>query len=506
MHRKLAYFFCVFLVLLCSIECMAGDEPQLILANLTAGSENLYLEKLQAVNRQTITFLDKVRAPATGLVESFHGSSPYYYDSASEQYYPDKAGVLDQQGFTYDTSLVVMVYALNGQVQKAKQILTVLERNFKIEKNGYIGLLNAYNISDFNDQDQYGLEMGIDGDRIHVGPNMWIALAALQYNKMSGTSQFLPFVVEIAKWAYGLPHFVMPDGSRGAVCMGSGWGPDWSTVFSTENIIDNFAVLNWLEKIYQTGTETERRIFTAKGFGLKEILEEKENIKQWLLKVGFNREYQSFNCGYNEFGVDKTKALDTVSWGIAAIGPAVLINWGIDPFKMVDFAEQNFQVYQEINGEPITGFDFTDEKYKDPNRQQVIWWEGTGQMIVMYQVMADYCRQLGDIDRMSSFQRKALQYLAEMDKMSRIARLPNGVLPYTSIQPKDKELVNTFFYGWEIPRGKNGQWVTSLASTMWRIIASVGFNPLVNEQRTIGMLQDLGPKMWAKVDAKAVNQ
>ncbi|MDD5492190.1 MAG: hypothetical protein PHV60_05870 [bacterium] len=499
MNRKLAHFFCVFLVLICSVECLAGDEPQMIMANLV-NTGNPYLEKLVAVNQQTITFLDKERAATTGLIESFHGSSVYYYDDASKQYYPDKEGILDQQGFTYDLALVVMVYTLNGQYQKAKQILKVLEQNFSVEKNGHIGLLNSYKINDFNGQDEYSLEIGIDGDRIHVGPNMWIALAALQFNKMTGTRQFLPFAVEVAKWAYNLPHYVMKDGSRGAVCMGSGWGPDWSTVFSTENIIDNYAVLNWLEQIYQAGTEMERRVFTAKGFGLKKIQEEKESIKQWLLKIGFNREYRSFNCGYNEFGVDKTKALDTVSWGISGIGPAVLASWGIDPFKMVDFAEQNFQVYQEIKGEPITGFDFTDEKYKDPHRPRIIWWEGTGQMIVMYQVMADYCRQLGDIDRMVSCQRKAMQYLAEMDKMSRMARLPYGVLPYTSIQPKDTELVNTFFYGWEIPRGKNGHWVTSLASTMWRAIGSIGFNPLVSEQTTIGMLQDLNTKMWAKLD------
>lgn len=499
MSRKIAHFFCAFLVLLCSIECLAGDEKQMILASLT-GVRAPYLEKLLAVNQQTITFLDRERVSATGLMESFHGSSPYYYDSASEQYYPDKEGILDQQGFTYDLSLVVMVYTLNGQYRKAKKILQVLEHNFSIEKNGYIGLLNSYKIDDFNNQDEDSLEMGIDGDRIHVGPNMWIALAALQYNKLTGTRRFLPFAIEIAKWAYNLTHYIMPDGSRGAVCMGSGWGPDWSTVFATENIIDNYAVLNWLEQVYQVSTVKERRIFAAKNFGLKKIKEEKECIKQWLIKIGFNREYQSFNCGYNEFGIDKTKALDTVSWGISGIGPAVLSSWGIDPFKMVDFAEQNFQVYQEIKGEPITGFDFTDEKYKDPHRPRLIWWEGTGQMIIMYQVMADYCRQLGDIDRMGSYQRKAMQYLAEMDKMSRIARLPNGVLPYTSIQPKDTELFNTFFYGWEIPRGKNGQWVTSLASTMWRTIAALGFNPLTSEQRTMGMLQDLNTEMWAKLD------
>jgi hypothetical protein len=503
MNRKLAHFFCVFLVLLCSVECLAGDEKGIVLANLAAAG-NPYLEKLVAVNRQTLSFLDKERVSTTGLIESFHGSSPYYYDPASAQYYPDKTGALDQQGFTYDLSLVVMVYSLNRQYQKAKQILQVLENNFYINKNGYIGLLNSYKINDFNSQNQYSLEMGIDGDRIHVGPNMWVALAALQYDKMTGTHQFLPFAIEIAKWAYKLPHYILKDGHRGAVCMGSGWGPDWSTVYSTENIIDNYAVLNWLEQIYQTASDKERRIFAIKGFGLKYIQAEKVRIKQWLLQVGFNREYQSFNCGYNEFGVDKTKALDTVSWSISGIGPAVLASWGIDPFKMVDFAEQNFQVYQEINGEPITGFDFTDEEYKDPNRPRIIWWEGTGQMIVMYQVMADYCRQLGDIERMVSCQRKAMQYLVEMDKMSRMARLPHGVLPYTSIQPKDTELINTFFYGWEIPRGRNGQWVTSLASTMWRLIASVGFNPLVSEQRTMGMLQNLNTKRWVKFDFETV--
>ena len=502
MHRKVVvYFFCALTFITVSFSSLFAQEARMVLANLnTPVNANLYLEKLRSIDAQTLTFLDKERSANTGLVESFHGSSTYYYDPASEKYYPDKAGILDQQGFTYDLALVIITYTLNGQFKQAANILSVLQDNFSVEKNGNIGLLNAYNIADFGTTALNSLDMGIDGDRIHVGPNMWVALAALQYDQISQTREFLPLVIDIAHWAYGLPHYRFSDGSRGAVCMGSGWGPDWSTVFSAENIIDNYAVLKWLEAIYNTADGATQQIFNSKHFSLAEIQQEKACIKRWLVEVGFNKDYQSFNCGYNENGVDKTKALDTVSWGISALGPAELVSWGIDPFKMVEFAESNFQVKQNVRGQDIEGFDFTDEQYKDPNRPRVIWWEGTGQMILMYQVMADYCRQTGDIDRMTEYQNKAVFFLKEEDKMSRIANLPCGVLPYTSIQPKDTEVLNTFFYGWEIPRGRNGQWVTSMASTLWRVISMSGFNPLTCEQRTVGMLKNTGAEMWAKAE------
>lgn len=453
----------------------------------------LFLKRAEQLTSKTVVFLDEERSEVTGLVESYRGSSLYYYDPASEQYYPDKLGILDYQAFTYDLSLVCMVYCLSGQFDKAERILRVLEKNFLIEKNGNKGLLNSYLITDFAGTiDEDALVMGIDGDRIHVGPNMWIALSALHYNAITETNTFLPFVLEIARWAYEMPHFAFADGSRGAVCMGSGWGPDWSTVYSTENIVDYYAVLQWLEEIYRKDSPLLEKIFRQKNFTADKISDEKQCLEKWLVSVGFNPEYQSFNCGYNEQGIDRTKALDTVSWGIAALGPARLEKWGIDPFKMVEFAEKNFHVRQRIAEVEIEGFDFTTEEYKDPNRMPVIWWEGTGQMILMYQVMAEYCQQKSDFVQMEKFQKKALRYLQEMDKMTSIAQLPHGMLPYTSIQPKDTEIVNTFFYGWEIPRGRDGQWVSSLASSLWRIVGMVGFNPLLREQKTMGMLKGMG--------------
>ncbi len=480
---------------------VAGAQTGFVLANLnTPGEKNYYLEKLNTLDHKVLSFLERQRNQGTGLLESFHGSSNYYYDEASQQYYAQKAGLLDQQAFTYDLALAVIVYVINGQNKKADDILAVLKDNFFVEKNGYIGLLNAYQTSEFDVWGQDNLLMGVDGDRIHVGPNMWVAMASLQYDRLSHTAKYLDFAIAIAKWAYGLPHFRFADGSRGAVSMGSGWGPDWSTVYSTENIIDNYAVLQMLEELYKTADEQEKSIFAANKFGLKEIQYEKQCIKNWLLRVGFNKNYQSFNCGYNEKGVDQTKALDTVSWSITALGPEVLVSWGLNPVKMIQFAEENFLVQQEINGEMIEGFDFTDEQGKDKNRPRLIWWEGTGEMVLAYQVMADYSQRQGNPARAEAYQEKALRFLMAMERMNEQAGLPEGVLPYTSIQPKDREVLNTFFYEWEIPRGRGGRWVSALSSTLWRILGMTGFNPLVHEQRTAGLLKHTSEEMRAKAN------
>lgn len=505
MKKSLLFFMCCVMIMLGNSnegEAMGNNTLQIFRRE----KSSLFFKRAYQLTTNTTSFLDEKRSDITGLVESYHGSSTFYYDCASEEYYPDKIGILDYQAFTYDLSLVCMVYCLDNQFEKASQILDVLQTNFAIEKNGYKGLLNSYLITDFDmSTGEEGLKMGIDGDRIHVGPNMWVALAALHYDELTTTRTFLPFVLDIAHWAYDLPHFTFPDGSRGVASMGSGWGPDWSFVYSTENIIDYYAVLNWLEEVY-TKDFNAQKVFRQKDFDIDKIVSEKSCIEKWLVSVAFNSEYQSFNCGYNEQGVDKTKALDTVSWGIAALTPDKLLKWGMDPFKMVEFAERNFLVRQQVDEIEIEGFDFTSVEYKDPKRTPVIWWEGTGQMILMYQVMAEFCQRQGDIVNMNKFRRKALRYLQEMDKMSAIAQLPQGVLPYTSIQPKDKEIVNTFFYGWEIPRGNEGRWVSSLASSLWRIIGMTGFNPLVREQKTVGLLREMGIELVQVLSNNAAEQ
>lgn len=478
-----------------------GKEAMLVFNTLQGDpKESIYLQSLIDLDRSILLHLNKQSNSSTGLVESYQGTSTCYFDDASQQYYQQEEGQLDKQAFTYDLSLAVMMYTINKQNKRAERIMRILKNNFYSVKNGYTGLLNSYRTSEFDIWGEDMLLAGIDGDRIHVGPNMWVALAALHYDQVNHTNKYLGFAIDIARWAYDLPHFKFSDGTRGAVSMGSGWGPDWSKVYSTENVIDNYAVLIMLEQVYLQANSHDQQLFKTHNLSLKNIQYEKKCIKKWLSKVAYNRQYQSFNCGYNELGKDTTKALDTVSWSIAAIGPEELVEWGLDPVKMIQFAEDNFQVQHTINGVSIAGFDFTDEKGKDPKRPRLIWWEGTGQMIIAYQVMAEFCQRNRAFGKASEYQEKAIRFLAEMKKMNDLAGLPEGVLPYTSIQPGDKEVLNTFFFGWEIPRGENGQWVSSLSSTVWRVFGLSGFNPLTLEQKTIGKLQHVPNEMRAKTE------
>lgn len=484
-----------------------GQEARLVFNTLKEDPRgNIYLQSLIDLDRSILLHLNKHSNPSTGLVESYQGTSGCYFDEASQQYYKQKDGLLDQQAFTYDLALAVMMYTINKQNDRAEQILRILKNNFYSLKNGYSGLLNSYRTSEFDIWGEDTLLAGIDGDRIHVGPNMWVALAALQYDRINHTNKYLSFAIDIARWAYDLPHFKFADGTRGVASMGSGWGPDWSTVYSTENVIDNYAVLNMLEQIYRQEQGRVQELFDTRKLSLKKIKYEKACIKKWLLKIAYNRQYQSFNCGYNEFGADTTKALDTVSWSIAAIGPDELVRWGLDPVKMIQFAEDNFLVQHEINGISISGFDFTDEKGKDPKRPRLIWWEGTGEMVVTYQVMAEFCRRNLALSQAEEYEEKAIRYLAEMNKMNALAKLPKGVLPYTSMQPGEREVINTFFFGWEIPRGKNGQWVTALASTVWSVFGLSGFNPLVADQKTIGELQYVPDEKRASIEKALKNK
>ncbi len=490
-------YFIIFIISLClaaSWSRVYGQE-----------ADNIYRQSLADLNKSVLLHLDKHSNQTTGLVESFQGTTGYYFDDATKRYYQQKEGLLDQQAFTYDLALAVIMYTINDQKSKADQILRILKNNFYAVKNGYTGLLTSYRITSFDIWGEDALLAGIDGDRIHVGPNMWVALAALQYDQVNHTHKYLKFAIDIARWAYNLPHFRFPDGSRGAVSMGSGWGTNWSKVYSTENVIDNYAVLTILEQIYQQDPGKYQQLFEQRKFGLKKIRYEKACIKKWLLEIVYSRQNKLFHCGYNESGVDTTKALDTVSWSIAAIGPEEMIRWGLDPFKMIKCAEDNFLVQHDINDIAISGFDFTDEKGKDPKRSRLIWWEGTGQMVITYQVMAEFCRRNQAPDQAAEYEEKAFRYIAEMNKMNELAKLPKGILPYTSIQPRDREIINTFFFGWEIPRGKNGQWVTALSSTIWRVFGLSGFNPLVKEQKTSGGLQQVPRKMRAGMQKEIKN-
>ena len=98
---------------------------------------------------------------------------------------------------------------------------------------------------------------------------------------------------------------------------------------------------------------------------------------------------------------------------------------------------------------------------------------------------SEYAGRNGDDDLAKAYREKAVYYNGMLDKISDAVKLPDWALPYTSLRPREKQIVMTFRDEWEIPRGNEGQWVASTASTIWRYFALAAFNPMVFDKRTV---------------------
>ena len=81
--------------------------------------------------------------------------------------------------------------------------------------------------------------------------------------------------------------------------MGYGWQPpDWSTVYSTENVVDYYAVLKMLKYIYKHSNKNVASFFERANYGVKDIDEEMANIERWLTKLIYDKKKGTFNMGY----------------------------------------------------------------------------------------------------------------------------------------------------------------------------------------------------------------
>jgi hypothetical protein len=434
------------------------------------------------IEGQTTRFFDRQHSSVNGLIESFRGTSCYAYDLFTKAFTYGHGGVLDCQAFTYDNAVAMLTYLIAGQDKKAADILKVYRKEFYYDKNDHVGLFNSYRTD--KDCGNGGLTLGIDGDRIHLGPTMWVGIAALQYTALTGDLQFLSLVIDMAKWTQRLNHYRFPDGQKGAPSMGFGWGPDWSTVYSTENVVDYYAVLTMLREIYIRGDDKIKNIYNHKSFGLKDMDFELAGVTRWMKDVAYDKEKKAFNCGSNENGPDRTAALDTVSWTIAAFGPEKLERMGVDPFALIDHAESQFLVKCALGDMKIEGFDFTNPQGRNRSLRMV-WFEGTGLQTVTYQVMSRYAKKKGIKDRAEAYRQKAIKFSNELQRASEIIKLADSALPYTSRCPAEQEIILTFRDEWEIPRGNKGQWVSSASSTGWRYFALAGFNPLSFDEEVI---------------------
>lgn len=355
--------------------------------------------------------------PKTGLIISYEGDP-----------------ALKDVAFTYDQALMVQCLLYYGDIDAAKRCIDFYASRAKRISGGFA---NAYD--------------AISGDIaepiVHTGPNMWIGLSAIKYFLKSQDKQYIPLAMSIADWAIELQRDDPDGGLRG--------GPNvqW---FSTEHNLDAYAFFYILAKATNDArySDVSYRVF------------------EWLKKYGHNRQENRFNRGKG----DSTIATDTLAWAIAAIGPERLQEEGLDPDRILEFAEDECRVKTTFirptkDVIEVTGFDFT--KASNIARGGIISSEWTGQMIVAYKIMSDFYNLRGEVERAEIYLRKAKFYEEELDKLIITSPCKAGhkgwALPYAT--QNDVETG----HGWRTAKGSQ---TGSTSATIYGIFAKVGYNPL----------------------------
>lgn len=471
-----------------------------IFLSIHTGSGNL-----QKHRNNIEDFLNSIQSKTTGLFNSFQNTATWIEDN---RFYPKiplmrtAKGYLDSQAFLYDNCLCIIALIDLERFKMAATILSTLEDNFFVSKNGNQGLFNSY-VSTHFDYFFYTrpgvynyLVMGIDGDRIHLGPNTWVGYAAQLYYFRTYSVEFVDFVFKMFLWAKNeLAHYRLPNGNIGAPCMGFGWGAPWPKIFSTENIIDYYAFLDNTIKIIEKRDRRVLRIMKKNNITLNDVIREKNKTEDHLRQIGYNQRGTFNRGGFGPtpdggYTVDTVEALDVNSWAVPALGCDKLKDMGCDPVELMRNCERKFRVKNTIQGRDYYGFDFTTTKgYVGKRQGPIIWWEGTGEMVLAYHLVAEWAEKKHREKDAEECREKYHFYLDQMDSFSDdVMDSSCYELPYVAYRIKEKEVSYTFNDWWPIARAsRSGQdllssegeepWVICISSTLWRYFGAAKFNP-----------------------------
>jgi hypothetical protein len=388
----------------------------------TVAEELLQLDKrratLEEANfRKMYQWLKIHQNPHTGLVMSFEGDSN-----------------IANWAFTYDQSLLIQAYTIFSDFDRARKMLDFF--NKKAERRERL-FLNAYYANDGSPAEHV----------IHSGPNIWLGMAVLHYTKETQDSSYLDLAEDIAQGIINLQNQDSDGGIRG--------GPN-VTWYATEHNLDAYAFFDMLHDITQKDKYAGAR----------------DKVLTWLV----SNTYDKLEIPIMRGKGDSTIATDTYAWSIAAIGPEKLEEIGMNPDRIIEFAEQNCAVqvsFARPEGQTvkIKGFDFAPQRHV--SRGGVVSSEWTAQMVMAFKIMADFYHQKGMIAKARAYEKKADEYLLELTSMLISSPSPSGqgegCLPYAT-----QDFVDTG-HGWMTPKGKT---TGSVAGTAYTLFAYYNYNPL----------------------------
>ena len=355
--------------------------------------------------------------PRTGLVMSYEGDKD-----------------IQNWAFTYDQALVIQAYTDFSDFQRAKKVLEFFAKKAK-RADGLF--LNAYYVDDGNPAEYL----------VHSGPNIWLGIAVIQYTKKSQDKSYFDLTETIAQALINLQNQDESGGIRG------GPNVEW---YATEHNLDAYAFFNMLYK----------------ATGKQQYQQSRDKSLDWLVKHTYDRMDLPIKRGKGDSAI----ATDTYAWSIAAVGPEKLEELGMNPDRIMEFAENNCSVevsYTRPEGQvvKIKGFDFAAQRHVA--RGGVVSSEWTAQMILAFKIMADFYYKKGLKAKGHAYEMKADAYMAQLGNMIISSPSPSGqgesCLPYAT-----EDYVDTG-HGWMTPKGSR---TGSVSGTAYTIFAYYKHNPL----------------------------
>ena len=340
-------------------------------------------------------------------------------------------GDIANWAFTYDQALAIQAFTYFGDFERAKRLLDFFQG---VRKSGNL-VYNAYYASG-GEPAEY---------TVHCGPNIWLGIAIVQYIHKTQDKSYLGLAEDIASGIIALED--SEGGLRGGPTV------EW---YSTEHNLDAYAYFNMLYKI------TGKQLYANT----------RDKILKWLAE----HTYDAIDIPVKRGKGDSTIATDTYAWSIAAVGPEKLVEVGMNPDKIMEFAQQNCAVevsYLRPEGRTvrIKGFDFAAKR--NVARGGVVSSEWTAQMVISYKIMSDFHTKKGQNILATKYQAKANEYLLQLTGMIISSPSPSGqgesCLPYAT-----QDSVDTG-HGWMTPKGSS---TGSLSGTVYTIFAYYNYNPL----------------------------
>jgi len=245
--------------------------------------------------------------------------------------------------YTYDQAVAAIAFLMKGDTLRAQKVLTAMQ-NLQAPDGSWV---NSYWYNNL-----YGGEL-----RKHVGPVMWMALAVMNYEKITAdTTTYRSMAIKAIDWClqFGKPNGALSGGLTMWDVPNTWTNEVWS---STEQNQDAYAAL----KYFATVEPQKASSYNAAANGIKGFL---DNV---VWDSANNRFFGGFKN--NTQLIDPNIPLDVTPWGILALGLTGTHNYAAS----LDYVEN-------ADGEPGTGFG----TYTNPRYVHTLTDTSTGKQITAY--------------------------------------------------------------------------------------------------------------------------